>query len=209
MYGNFGICTWCLCNDTFEIIDNIFQVIVFSLIIVADIVCWFLHKNRLYIILALAHSCFMMGTLYFVLYLVIRGKVPQFFYVSEISWIASYLFLHSYQIVGYKGQRMKISVIPLICGIGVAIISMGVFTLAAGAIVYISVFQILYGDAPYKSSICILLCIILQVSLYISSSFFHDYTRFNLYFCIDIVLTISMAMLLPCTFMEVGKDDVH
>ena len=97
----------------FEIIDNIFQVIVFSLIVVADIVCWFLHKNRLYIILALAHSCFMMGTLYFVLYLVIRGKVPQFFYVSEISWIASYLFLHSYQIVGYKGQRMKISVIPL------------------------------------------------------------------------------------------------
>ena len=158
----------------FEIIDNIFQVIVFSLIVVADIVCWFLHKNRLYIILALAHSCFMMGTLYFVLYLVIRGKVPQFFYVSEISWIASYLFLHSYQIVGYKGQRMKISVIPLICGIGVAIISIwsgifgpailstGVFTLAAGAIVYISVFQILYGDAPYKSSICILLCIILQ-----------------------------------------------
>lgn len=205
----------------FEIIDNIFQVIVFSLIVVADIVCWFLHKNRLYIILALAHSCFMMGTLYFVLYLVIRGKVPQFFYVSEISWIASYLFLHSYQIVGYKGQRMKISVIPLICGIGVAIISIwsgifgpailstGVFTLAAGAIVYISVFQILYGDAPYKSSICILLCIILQVSLYISSSFFHDYTRFNLYFCIDIVLTISMAMLLPCTFMEVEKDDVH
>lgn len=63
----------------FEIVDNIFQVIVFSLIIVADIVCWFLHKNRLYIILALAHSCFMMGTLYFVLYLVIRGKVPQFF----------------------------------------------------------------------------------------------------------------------------------
>lgn len=63
----------------FEIIDNIFQVIVFSLIVVADIVCWFLQKNRLYIILALAHSCFMMGTLYFVLYLVIREKVPQFF----------------------------------------------------------------------------------------------------------------------------------
>ena len=45
----------------FEIIDNIFQVIVFSLIVVADIVCWFLHKNRLYIILALAHSCFYDG----------------------------------------------------------------------------------------------------------------------------------------------------
>lgn len=67
----------------FEIIDNIFQVIVFSLIVVADIVCWFLQKNRLYIILALAHSCFMMGTLYFVLYLVIREKVPQFLCIRD------------------------------------------------------------------------------------------------------------------------------
>lgn len=67
----------------FEIIDNIFQVIVFSLIIVADIVCWFLHKNRLYIILALAHSCFMMGTLYFVLYLVIRERYHSFLCIRD------------------------------------------------------------------------------------------------------------------------------
>lgn len=205
----------------FEIIDNVFQVTVFFLIMVADVVCWFLRKNRLYVILALAHSCFMMGTLYFVLYLAIRGVVPQVFYVSEISWIASYLFLHSYQIVRYKKQRMNIAIIPLVCGIGMAIISIwseifgpailstGAFALAAGAIVYVSVFQILYGNKPHKTNICLLLCVILQVSLYISSSFIHDYTKFNLYFSIDITLTIFHALVLLCTLLEVKKDDVY
>ena len=86
----------------FEIIDNVFQVAVFFAAALGDMVYWFYKRDRLYIILALVHSCFMMGTLYFVLHLVIRGVVPQVFYVSEISWIASYLFMHTYQIVRYR-----------------------------------------------------------------------------------------------------------
>ena len=86
----------------FEIIDNVFQVAVFFAAALGDMVYWFYKRDRLYIILALVHSCFMMGTLYFVLHLVIRGVVLQVFYVSEISWIASYLFMHTYQIVRYR-----------------------------------------------------------------------------------------------------------
>ena len=205
----------------FEIIDNIFQVIVFSLIVVADIVCWFLHKNRLYIILALAHSCFMMGTLYFVLYLVIRGKVPQFFYVSEISWIASYLFMHTYQIVRYRIKKIRIAKIPVICGAGVLIASMwsgifgpvflttGTFAMVAGVIVSIAVFRILYEKEPHGVCYCMIVCVVLEVVLYVSSNFIHDYTRFNLYFLIDFVLTIVNMLLLPCTVWEVSRDDVY
>ena len=76
-------------------------------------------------------------------------------------------------------------------------------------IVFIAVFRILYEKEPHGVCYCMIVCVVLEVALYVSSNFIHDYTRFNLYFCIDIVLTISMAMLLPCTFMEVGKDDVH
>lgn len=89
----------------FEIIDNVFQVAVFFAAALGDMVYWFYKRDRLYIILALVHSCFMMGTLYFVLHLVIRGVVPQVFYVSEISWIASYLFMHTYQIVRYRIKK--------------------------------------------------------------------------------------------------------
>lgn len=209
----------------FEIIDNVFQVAVLFIAVVADIAYGILRRNRLYIILALAHGCFMMGTLYFVLYLTIRGVVPQIFYVAEISWIASYLFLHSYQIVRYREQKTRFSIIPLLCGIGIAVIAMwsrifgpallstGAFALAAGSIVYVSVFQILYGGAVrkknMKTNVCLLLCVVLQLTLYISSSFFHDYTKFNLYFVVDIVLTISLALLLLCTIWEVESDDVY
>ena len=209
----------------FEIIDNTFQVTVLFIVVVADIVYGILRRNRLYIILALAHGCFMMGTLYFVLYLAIRGVVPQVFYVAEISWIASYWFLHSYQIVRYKGQKMRFSIIPLLCGIGIAAVAMwsgifgpallatGALALAAGAIVYVSVFQLLYSDAVEKkntkTNICFLVCVVLQLVLYISSSFFHDYTKFNLYFALDITLTISLTLLLLCTLLEVKKDDIY
>ena len=46
----------------FEIIDNVFQVAVFFAAALGDMVYWFYKRDRLYIILALVHSCFMMGT---------------------------------------------------------------------------------------------------------------------------------------------------
>ena len=89
----------------FELIDNFMQVGVMLVAAVADIIFWFRQKDRIYIILALEHGCFMMGTLYYVLYLFIRGVVPQIFYVAEISWISSYLFLHTYQICAETGKN--------------------------------------------------------------------------------------------------------
>lgn len=49
----------------FELIDNFMQVGVMLVAAVADIIFWFRQKDRIYIILALEHGCFMMGTLYY------------------------------------------------------------------------------------------------------------------------------------------------
>ena len=54
-----------------------------------------------------------------------------------------------------------------------------------------------------------IVCVVLEVVLYVSSNFIHDYTRFNLYFLIDFVLTIVNMLLLPCTVWEVSRDDVY
>ena len=205
----------------FEIIDNVFQVAVFFAAALGDMVYWFYKRDRLYIILALVHSCFMMGTLYFVLHLVIRGVVPQVFYVSEISLIASYLFMHTYQIVRYRIKKIRIAKIPVICGAGVLIASMwsgifgpvflttGIFAMVAGVIVFIAVFRILYEKEPHGVCYCMIVCVVLEVALYVSSNFIHDYTKFNLYFLIDFVLTIVNMLLLPCTVWEVSRDDVY
>ena len=44
----------------------------------------------------------------------------------------------------------------------------------------------------------------MQVLLYLVSNFTRDYTRFNLYYAVDLTLTLSMAALLPLTLREVG-----
>ena len=141
----------------FELIDNFMQVGVMLVAAVADIIFWFRQKDRIYIILALEHGCFMMGTLYYVLYLFIRGVVPQIFYVAEISWISSYLFLHTYQIVRRDGEKSRFAPVPAVCAavifivamrseiFGPAILSTGAFAVTVGAITYIAVFHMQYG----------------------------------------------------------------
>ena len=50
----------------------------------------------------------------------------------------------------------------------------------------------------------LLLCVGLQMLLYVVSCFMADYTRFNLYFAVDITLTLSFAALLPLALREVA-----
>ena len=78
----------------FELIDNSFQIIILGLSTIAALFLALRYKSRSLLILALAYACFCMGTTYYILYLVIMGKVPQVFYVAEISWLFL-LFLQS------------------------------------------------------------------------------------------------------------------
>ena len=85
----------------------------------------------------------------------------------------------------------------------------GIFAMVAGVIVFIAVFRILYEQEPHGVCYCMIICVVLEVALYVSSNFIHDYTKFNLYFLIDFVLTIVNVLLLPCTVWEVTGDDVY
>ena len=83
----------------FELIDNSFQIIILGFCTIAALFLALRYKSRSLLILALAYACFCMGTTYYILYLVIMGKVPQVFYVAEISWLAAWLFYLSVQIL--------------------------------------------------------------------------------------------------------------
>lgn len=82
----------------FEIIDNLFQVLVLFSAMAASAVTACKRKSRDFLLLAGGYGCFMMGTLYYVLHLIITGDIPQIFYVAEISgWrhiCSFYLFLY-------------------------------------------------------------------------------------------------------------------
>lgn len=66
----------------FELIDNSFQITILGFCTIAALFLALRYKSRSLLILALAYACFCMGTTYYILYLVIMGKVPQVFYVA-------------------------------------------------------------------------------------------------------------------------------
>ncbi len=199
----------------FEVIDNLFQVSMLAAAAIAAIVLTIRYQERRFMILAFAYASFLMGTLYWVLYLAIIGNIPQVFYVSEISWLASYLFYLSFQI--YRVNHMSLCfswpaaaaafviVVLVMCVgmLGPSRFVSGTFAVTMAAYTYLTVFRLLNTKPLSNVDMCILLCIILQMLLYIVSCFMSDYTQFNLYFAVDICLTIMLTVLLLLTYREV------
>ena len=200
----------------FELIDNCFQVTVLFCAALAAIAAAFRRKDRRFLILALFFICVSMGTLYWVLHLFIFGNVPQVFYVSEFSWLAAYLFLLSFQMVRTDRGRPALSLPALFCALLTAAVVLAFrmfgpsyFVSAAFAgvmsvIVYLAVWRLRRRGGGRLVDGWLLLCVGLQLLLYVVSVFMQDYTRFNLYFAVDITLTLSFAALLPLALREVA-----
>ena len=201
----------------FELVDNCFQVGVLMCAALAAIASALRKKGRCFLILALFYICVSMGTLYWVLHIFIFGDVPQVFYVAEISWLAAYLFLLSFQLVRAESAKPLIYLPSLLCALIVAIIVIAfrifgpsyfvsaAFALVASAIVYLAVWRLGHKSGGRLIDCWLLLCVGLQLLLYVVSGFMEDFTHFNLYFAVDITLTASFAALLPLALREVAK----
>ena len=199
----------------FELIDNLLQVALLGGAAIAALALALRRRSRQLLILALGYACFSMGTLYFVLHLAIMGDVPKVFYVSEISWLAAYLCFLSLQILRAEQLRFRLHPLPasgaaataalvlIFRMLGPSYLMSLLFALTLGAIVFLSASQL--HCAPRGLDQHFLFCIALQLMLFIVSDFFEDFTRFNLYFAVDIALTASLAALLPLTLREVAR----
>lgn len=206
---------------TFEILDNMAQAVIFGGMALFSALLALRRLDRRLMILALGYACFSMGTLFWTLHLAITNQVPQVFYVSEISWLASYLFFLSYQIVRSEGIRFCFSLPSALTALlfAVSVLLFQIFgpsrlmslllALTFAAIAYLSVFRQLRRNSGRQTDFCLLLILILQILLYAVSVWTHDYTRFNVYFAVDILLTASLAALLPLCLREEKRHDVY
>ena len=201
----------------FELIDNFFQVAVLLCSALAAIAAALRHQDRRFLILSLFYICISMGTLYWVLHLFIFGNVPQVFYVSEFSWLAAYLFMLSFQMVRIDRVRPLFSLPSLFCALltaalvlvvrmfGPSYVVSAAFAGVMSAIVYLAVWRLRRGGRGKRTDGGLLLCVGLQLLLFVVSVFMQDFTRFNLYFAVDITLTLSFAALLPLALREVAE----
>ena len=200
----------------FEIVDNIFQILVLFCVMIASAVTACKKKSRDFLLLAGSYGCFMMGTLYYVLYLIIMGKVPQIFYVAEISWLAAYLFFLSLSLSRRSARKASrcclcFGAVVIVCLVmafqifGPSLFFSGCFGITAGTIV-LRCMEVLRREKKHHFLDGIMLSVAwLQVLLYIVSEFIKDYTRFNLYFAVDITLTLTMAYLFFALRKEVER----
>ena len=135
--------------------------------------------------------------------------------MAEVSWLATWLFYLSAQILRTEGIRHRFSWLAGTVAAIIAVVAFAdhdfdpsyfvsaLFALTAGVTVYLSVLRMQSGCLHRKTDVLMTSCVVLQVLLYLVSDFIRDYTRFNLYFAIDIALTLSMVALLPLTLREV------
>ena len=201
----------------FEIVDNIFQIFVLFCVMTASAVTACKKKSRDFLLLAGGYGCFMMGTLYYVLYLIIMGKVPQVFYVAEISWLAAYLFFLSLSLSRRNlrgrllGAASVFGTLLILCLVmafqifGPSLFFSGCFGITAGTIV-LRCMEVLRREREHHLLDGIMLLVAwLQVALYIVSDFIKNYTRFNLYFAVDITLTLTLAYLFFALRKEVER----
>ena len=200
----------------FELIDNCFQIAVLLCAALAAVAAALREKDRRFLILALFYICVSMGTLYWVLHIFIFGDVPQVFYVAEFSWLAAYLFLLSFQMVRTDRAGPLFSLPALACALlaaavvlafrifGPSYVVSAAFAGVVFAIVYLAVWRLRRRGGGGLIDCWLLLCVGLQLLLFVVSVFMQDFTRFNLYFAVDIALTFSFAALLPLALREVA-----
>lgn len=176
------------------------------------------RSSRSCLILAFGYASFMMGTLYYLLHLIILGHGPQVFYVAECSWMASYFFFLSLEILYWEGLRPPFSPFALAAGVVFAGVVMrvqvfgpsplmsGALALTFGALAYLC-FSALQKEKrlrPYE--IALLFEMSLQILLFVASGFIRDYTRFSLYYAVDILLTLTLVSFLPRILQEEPHD---
>ena len=198
---------------SFEIIDNTFQVIVLAAMALLAFILAFRRSSRSCLILAFGYASFMMGTLYYLLHLIILGHGPQVFYVAECSWMASYFFFLSLEILYWEGLRPPFSPFALAAGVIIAGVVMRVQVFGPSLHLLYSwemthlCFSALQKEKrlrPYE--IALLFEMSLQILLFIVSEFIRDYTQFSLYYAVDILLTLTLVSFLPHILREEPHD---
>ena len=192
---------------SFEIIDNTFQVIVLAAMALLAFLLAFRRSSRSCLILAFGYTSFMMGTLYYLLHLIILGHGPQVFYVAECSWMASYFFfLSPFSPFALAAGVVIAGVVMRVQVFGPSPLMSGVLALTFGALAYLC-FSALQKEKrlrPYE--IALLFEMSLQILLFVASEFIRDYTRFNLYYAVDILLTLTLVSFLPHILREEPHD---
>lgn len=199
-----------------ELFDNLSQLAVTAFCFVCTGVLFAKSHKQPFFLLACFYGAFSLGTLYWALHILLLQESPQMFYVSELGWVASYVFLLAIEITMSNPEERKVKTplmllppllfIPqfflyltrgdsffnlLMCGI-----TMVIAVYAVRSMVYIKK----HKEKPQKAfwfHLTVLFFVVLEYALWTWSCFWVSDTLTNPYFWCDFLLSAVMLLLLP------------
>ena len=159
------------------------------------------------------------GHFSYVLHLIITGDIPRDLLCGGNSpgWQA-YLFFLSLSLSRRSTKGNFPGVISIFCAVlimclifvfqifGPALLFSLCFAVTEGTIVLRCMEVIRRERKKHLLDSILLLVSWMQVALYIVSEFLSDYTRFNFYFVVDMVLTLTMASMYFALLREVERE---
>lgn len=206
-----------------ELVTNLLQLFATLLATLGAGMMFYQHHFQAYLLLTGFFGTFMLGTLHWTLHYFLFSYTPQVFYVSELAWIASHLFLLTltYTLAGPGERRFRhpaIWLAPVFClsqlmlYLSHADVLLNILiSILALAIMWVSLRGVLYArqqsGKPRERQyfhLAILAIIVLEHGLWTSSCFWMGDTFRNPYFWFDSLLSAALLLLLPATRKAVG-----
>ncbi len=199
-----------------ELIDNISQFAVTFLAVIGAGLMFYKTRKQSYLLLTCFYGTFSLGSLHWTLYIILFNSTPQVFYVSELAWIGSFLFLLTLNFTLSTPEEKKfyhpaVWIAPTIC------VPLMIFYMSNGEIIgnlltcgitmiaaWLSIRGLIYAGKQKDAGrnrkffhMAVLSVVVLEYSLWLASCFWVSDTLTNPYFWLDFLLSASLILLLP------------
>lgn len=189
-----------------EIIDNVVQMCA-AAVALGISTAWFLRRRQTVYFFLACHFCtFAFGTAYWLLYLALMDRTPQVFYVSDLSWMASALFLNVLLIdrasAEERATRHPLLLVLLAAGVGMTVYFCHwgdvLMNILGDGMVMISGFLALRGLIYLKRTgrrrgrglyVAVLMFFVCEFSLWMCSCFTDQPLFLALYYAFDFAVT--------------------
>ena len=198
-----------------ETVENAAQFTVVSLCCGISAVCCIRRKSRLWGLMALFYGTFLLGLLYWLLYLLFYGDTPNFRYISELSWYTAFLFLFLIlQHIADPGERTVKAWIPRL--MPVFAFGMGIFymqwsawlsNVLSAAVMSLLLYQAVRGLIYHRKQeqhrkwtrfycLTLLFCMA-EYCMWTVTCFYWSDALSNPYFWFDILQTVCFPLFIP------------
>lgn len=206
------------------VIDNAIQLAVVAGCCIYTVLVFLRSKEQVWLLLTCFYGAFSLGLIYWLLFIIFRSGTPQYSPISDLSWLASLLFLLVLQTtirLPKEGvyRSLWAWAVPAFCGVmclyyfrwGDYFINI-LWAVLMGACGYYALRGLLFArrqrgvarDRQYFH-LAVLVFILLEHGLWVASCNWKEETLSNPYYWFDFLLTVVFFTMVPSMKKAVAK----